>query len=157
MHFDADTVYPGPLADVLDVLLSDDLAQARASLVGTDLTHERTDLEATTSGKVDPTKLPQAARRFIKDAMTIGVTQAWQTSGTTARGTFTFDTGSLPVAITLTQDLTEKDGSTASQISGDVKVRIPLLGSTIEKKAVSRLQSILNRDTKLVASILGSK
>lgn len=154
MQFDVTTTYPGKLENVLDVLLSEELAAARATQMRSNLTHTRSGNSATTSGTVNPDELPQMARRFISANQEVAITQDWTTTGENATGTFTVKAGSLPVHVTMTQTLTDQGESTASAITGDVKVKIPLIGSKVEKMVVEKLDTILARDTKLVAGLL---
>lgn len=154
MQFDVTTTYPGRLENVLDVLLSEELASERGKQMRSNLNHTRTGNSATTSGTVNPDELPQMARRFISSNQEVAITQDWTTAGETATGTFNVKAGSLPVSVTMTQSLKDEGESTASTITGEVKVKIPLIGSKVEKMVVEKLDSILARDTKLVAGLL---
>lgn len=163
MHVNNTITYDGELPEVLRVLISEELAKARADRGG--LAAPRHTVagsddapEATTVVTVPADKLPAKARRFMSRDTPVTITQAWDGTGPDrATAAFTVDVGSLPVKVALTQTLVADGGRTTSTFSGDVTVSIPIIGSKIEQMAARRVDSLLAEDQKLVNTILAQR
>jgi len=160
MHVERTIVFEADLQAVQSVLVSDELARARAASGRLDppahtLKNEETAPVAVTSITVPASRLPAKARRFLSKDTTATITQTWDGVGPDrASADFTVDVGSLPVKVRLTQTLTASGGSTTSTYSGDVKVSIPFVGAKIEQAAASHIDEILSADQRLVNDIL---
>lgn len=156
MRIEASTTYPGELGRVREVLVSEELAHKRAEAAkASSPIHHLEGNTATTTIEIPLDKVPDMARPFLKGTKQVTVTQVWEeTQGDIARAQFSIDTGSLPVTVSLTQTLTGAGETTQCSFQGDLKVKIPLFGSKIEKLVASKIQGVLKRDTKLVAGLL---
>ena len=59
-----------------------------------------------------------------------------------------------PVSVEATSTLTPTDAGSAREVSGNLSVRVPLLGGRIEKEAVARLGRVVEREQALAAQWL---
>lgn len=163
MHVERSITYHADLETVLGVLVSSDLASARAKAGGLDhpehtLTREHTAPEAVTVVTVPAEKLPDKARKLVSRTTVVTITQVWDGRGPErATASFTVDVGSLPVTIRLTQTLVAQGETTLSTFEGDVKVSIPFIGSKLEQLAASKVDAVLAADHRIVNSLLAAR
>ncbi|WP_182354509.1 DUF2505 domain-containing protein [Flaviflexus huanghaiensis] len=163
MHVERTASYDADLPTVLEVLVSGELANARADAGGLDapihsVTDEETAPEAVTTLTLPADRMPDKARRFVGTDTTVKVRQKWDGKGPDrAQADFTVDVGSLPVKIDLTQTLTGQGDTTTATFTGDINVTIPLIGGKLEELAVKEVDAVLDRDQKLVNNILGAR
>lgn len=155
MKFEASAKYAGPRDRVREVLLSEELANARAkALKVPDAQFSSTGETSTMTVAVSAEQLPQAARKFLSKGVKVTIVASAQESGSATNINHDIKIEGAPAAVSLLITLTDAGGATAGAATGDVKVSIPLMGSKIEKQVVDRLQRVLDRDTKLVNSLL---
>ena len=107
------------------------------------------------AGTVRPELIPAAAARFVKSDLRITFTEEWARgeAGATSRTSVTVD--GAPVSVEATSTLAPADAGSVRVVTGNVSVRVPLLGGRIEKEAVSHLGRVVEREQALAAQWLG--
>ena len=107
------------------------------------------------AGTVRPELIPAAAARFVKSDLRISFTEEWARgeAGATSRTSVTVD--DAPVSVEATSTLAPADAGSVRVVTGNVSVRVPLLGGRIEKEAVSHLGRVVEREQALAAQWLG--
>ena len=107
------------------------------------------------AGTVRPELIPAAAARFVKSDLRISFTEEWarDEAGATSRTSVTVD--GAPVSVEATSTLSPSDAGSVRVVTGNVSVRVPLLGGRIEKEAVSHLGRVVEREQALAAQWLG--
>ena len=156
MRIHETTTYPAPLADVVDALISRELAEARARAFKAEQPRHTVDgLTATTVVPIPADQVPDFARPFLKNTSEITITQEWDGRGPAkAHAPFNVNVGKLPVVITLAQDLVADGETTRCTFSGELKVKIPIVGGRVEKKIAEQLTKLLRKDTAIVTKII---
>ena len=106
------------------------------------------------AGTVRPELIPAAAARFVKSDLRISFTEEWarDEAGATSRTSVTVD--DAPVSVEATSTLAPADAGSVRVVTGNVSVRIPLLGGRIEKEAVAHLGRVVERERELAATWL---
>ncbi|MBE6484777.1 MAG: DUF2505 domain-containing protein [Actinomycetaceae bacterium] len=138
---------------IIAALLSEELAAKRMALFGvTDYTHRIDGTTATTDATIPPEKFPSQVRGFLKSAAHVTVTQ--QASGNVI--TLSVDPHGLPAELAGTIELTAGT-PTVAELVADLKVRIPIVGGKIERKASDRVGRLLARDQQLVAEVIAER
>lgn len=152
MKLTSTVTYNASPEEVINALLSEELSQVRAESLGlTDIKHVRNGLTATTEVTVPAEKLPSKVRNFAKNG--VRATIATQANGTVV--TYKVDPHGLPVEVKASINMSG-DTTTTADFTGELKVKIPLLGSSIEKRAASFLDRFLAQDAALVEKIVSS-
>ena len=103
------------------------------------------------AGTVRPELIPAAAARFVKSDLRIAFTEEWTTNeaGASSRTSVTVD--GAPVSVEATSTLTGTETGCTREVTGNVSVRVPLLGGRIEKEAVARVGHAFDREHQLAA------
>ena len=106
------------------------------------------------AGTVRPELIPAAASRFVKSDLRIAFTEEWATNeaGATSRTSVTVD--GAPVSVEATSTLSPSDAGCTRDVSGNLSVRVPLLGGRIEKEAVAHLGRVVEREQALATQWL---
>ena len=106
------------------------------------------------AGTVRPELIPAAAARFVKSDLRISFTEEWarDEAGATSRTSVTVD--DAPVSVEATSTLAPADAGSVRVVTGNVSVRVPLLGGRIEKEAVAHLGRVVERERELAATWL---
>ena len=106
------------------------------------------------AGTMRPELIPAAAARFVKSDLRVTFTEEWATNeaGATSRTSVTVD--GAPVSVEATSTLASADAGCTREVSGNVSVRVPLLGGRIEKEAVTHLGRVVEREQALAAQWL---
>lgn len=154
MHVERSMTYPGHPMEVARVLLSEELARARAEEAGGPAPeHEVKDLTASTVVAID--HLPSPADKFIRGGATATIVQAFESEedGQGMTGTVSVST-SLPVTVALDIRLTPEGENTRASLAGDLKVNVPFFGSKVEKMVEQKIDEVLARDAKLVEGLI---
>ncbi|MDO5025535.1 MAG: DUF2505 domain-containing protein [Trueperella sp.] len=149
MEFKANVKYDGTVAEVVKVLMSRALADARAQALGiADYSFESSENTAVTRFTVEPEGMPAKVKNFMRTGLTAAITAALDPVA--HRISHKVKLQGVPAAITFAIDLTEDAGKTRADFTGEVKVSIPLLGKELEKQAVAEVAELLAEDAKLV-------
>ena len=153
MEFTQSVSYPGTVEEVVAMYLTPDYQQRRfGSFVVEGSESVAVEGERITfSGTARPELLPAAASRFVKGALHISFTEEW-TAGARSRTRVTVD--GAPVSVEATSTLAPADAGSVRVVTGNVSVRVPLLGGRIEKEAVAHLGRVVEREQALAANWL---
>ena len=106
------------------------------------------------AGTVRPELIPAAAARFVKSDLRISFTEEWTTNeaGATSRTSVTVD--GAPVSVEATSTLAPAEAGSVRDVTGNVSVRVPLLGGRIEKEAVARVGRLTDNEQASAAQWL---
>lgn len=166
------TSYHAPLPDVLTLLLSEELAHARAQalhVANFSFTQEQPEpavIQSVMRARVPASELPANVRGFLRGGLGAVVTSSYHRERTPAVIEYTIRIDGAPVNGALTLTLTPADElSTASaagtsiaatdgQIAGSFSVNVPFIGGKIERTAAAHANTVLTADTALVNSLL---
>ena len=156
MEFTQSVSYPGTVEEVVAMYLTPDYQQRRfGSFVVEGSESVSVEGERITfSGTARPELLPAAASRFVKGALHISFTEEWTRDEAGARSRTRVTVDGAPVSVEATSALTPTESGCTREVSGNLSVRIPLLGGRIEKEAVAHLGRVVEREQALAANWL---
>ena len=148
MQFTQSISYPGTVDEVVAMYLTPAYLERRFGqfVVDGSSTVSVEGERVSFAGTVRPELIPAAASRFVKSDLRIAFTEEWATNeaGATSRTSVTVDGAPLASA----------DAGCTREVSGNVSVRVPLLGGRIEKEAVAHLGRVVEREQALAANWL---
>ena len=157
MQFTQSISYPGTVDEVVAMYLTPAYLERRFGqfVVEGSSTVSVEGERASFAGTVRPELIPAAASRFVKSDLRVTFTEEWATNeaGATSRTSVTVD--GAPVSVEATSTLSPSDAGSAREVSGNVSVRVPLLGGRIEKEAVTHLGRVVEREQALATNWLG--
>ncbi|WP_194948486.1 DUF2505 domain-containing protein [Actinomyces trachealis] len=114
---------------------------------------------ATLSGAVPPSRLPAAASRFVRSAVAFTLTETW--SGPAADGTrsgnLTVKVKGAPVKAAGTMRMVPGSGSTTVELKLDLRVTVPLVGKSIEDKAMGQISRVVRDEERRAKEYLEAK
>ena len=141
MEFTQSVSYPGTVEEVVAMYLTPDYQQRRfGSFIVEGSESVAVEGERITfSGTARPELLPAAASRFVKGALHISFTEEWTRDEAGARSR---------------TRVTGTETGCTREVTGNVSVRVPLLGGRIEKEAVAHLGRVVEHERELAASWL---
>lgn len=157
MKFTHRAEYPATADEVWAVMSSQDFQNAKCEATTTgDWTSNVTvsgDNTTITSDRVLPTDdLPDIAKTFVGPTLTIGEVQTWGPPA--ADGTRTADLQvqikGAPMTLKGTIRLSPNGSGSVQEISGEVKVSVPLIGGKLEKAASEPLLFAAKTETDLL-------
>ncbi|WP_020668621.1 DUF2505 domain-containing protein [Amycolatopsis nigrescens] len=99
-------------------------------------------------------QLPQAVRTLHKGDLIVHREQTWTASGGGYTGTAKATVAGVPGEINARTELTERDGQTVLRTSGEVKVRIPLVGGKLESVIAEQVTKLLEHEAEFTAKWL---
>jgi len=141
MQFTQSISYPGTVDEVVAMYLTPDYLERRFGrfVVEGSTTVSVEGERVSYAGTVRPELIPAAAARFVKSDLRVTFTEEWtlNEAGATSRTSVAVD--GAPVSVEATSTLTPTDAGSAREVSGNLSVRVPLLGGRIEKEAVARV------------------
>ena len=156
MQFTQSVSYPGTVDEVVAMYLTPAYLERRFGqfVVEGSQTVSVEGERVSFAGTVRPELIPAAAARFVKSDLRIAFTEEWTTNeaGATSRTSVTVD--GAPVSVEATSTLTPSDAGSAREVSGNLSVRVPLLGGRIEKEAVAHLGRVVESEQALAAQWL---
>ena len=156
MQFTQSMSYPGTVDEVVAMYLTPAYLERRFGqfVVEGSSTVSVEGERASFAGTVRPELIPAAASRFVKSDLRVTFTEEWATNeaGATSRTSVTVD--GAPVSVEATSTLSPSDAGSAREVSGNVSVRVPLLGGRIEKEAVTHLGRVVEREQALATNWL---
>ena len=156
LEFSQSVTYPGTVDEVVAMFLSPGYQERRfGSFVveGSSSAVVEGD-RITFSGTVRPELIPSAASRFIKGDMRVSFVEEWSRDEAVARSRSTVTVEGAPVSFRAVSVLSPSGQGAERHVTGDVSVRIPLLGGRIEKEAVARAGRVIERERELATSWL---
>ena len=150
MDISTTQTYNASPSAVAQALLSSELAAKRAKLARVDdYTHTVDGSKATTVVNVPAERLPSKARTFARNGAKVTITTV--ASGDSV--TYTVDPHGLPAEVSAALKLSG-DATTTADLSATLKVKIPLFGGKIEKRAAGMVDRLLAKDAKLVEEVI---
>ena len=156
MQFTQSVSYPGTVDEVVAMYLTPDYLERRFGqfVVAGSSTVSVEGERVSFAGTVRPELIPSAASRFVKSDLRISFTEEWTSNeaGASSRTSVTVD--GAPVSVEATSTLTGTETGCSRAVSGNVSVRVPLLGGRIEKEAVAHLGRVVEREEALAATWL---
>ena len=156
MQFTQSVSYPGTVDEVVAMYLTPAYLERRFGqfVVEGSSTVSVEGQRVSFAGTVRPELIPAAASRFVKSDLRVSFTEEWATNeaGATSRTSVTVD--GAPVSVEATSTLSPSDAGSAREVSGNLSVRVPLLGGRIEKEAVAHLGRVVEREQALAANWL---
>ena len=156
MQFTQSVSYPGTVDEVVAMYLTPAYLERRFGqfVVDGSSTVSVEGERVSFAGTVRPELIPAAAARFVKSDLRVTFTEEWATNeaGATSRTSVIVD--GAPVSVEATSTLNPSDAGSAREVSGNLSVRVPLLGGRIEKEAVAHLGRVVEREQALAANWL---
>ena len=156
MQFTQSVSYPGTVDEVVAMYLTPAYLERRFGqfvVEGSQVVSVEGE-RVSFAGTVRPELIPAAAARFVKSDLRVSFTEEWATNeaGATSRTSVTVD--GAPVSVEATSTLSPSDAGSAREVSGNLSVRVPLLGGRIEKEAVAHLGRVVEREQALATQWL---
>lgn len=156
MQFTQSMSYPGTVDEVVAMYLTPDYLERRFGQFvvegsqAVSVEGERVSF----AGTVRPELIPAAAARFVTSDLRVSFTEEWTTNeaGATSRTSVTVD--GAPVSVEATSTLAPADAGSVRVVTGNVSVRVPLLGGRIEKEAVARVGRLTENEQASAAQWL---
>ncbi|QWF79924.1 DUF2505 domain-containing protein [Amycolatopsis sp. CA-230715] len=152
--------FPQSVADVYAAQTDADVLRARLERLGGKHAglpeHEKTEGGARyrlVQG-IGAEQLPQAVRTLHKGDLIVHRTQTWTTAGDGYTGTATAEVDGVPGEIKARTELREEGGLAVLRTSGEVKVRIPLVGGRLESVIAEQVTKLLQREAEFTAKWL---
>ena len=141
MQFTQSMSYPGTVDEGVAMYLTPDYLERRFGqfVVDGSSTVSVEGKRVSFAGTVRPELIPAAAVRFVKSDLRVTFTEEWtlNEAGATSRTSMTVD--GAPVSVEATSTLTSAEAGSVRDVTGNLSVRVPLLGGRIEKEAVARV------------------
>ena len=145
MQFTQSISYPGTVDEVVAMYLTPAYLERRFGqfvVEGSQAVSVEGD-RVSFAGTVRPELIPAAAARFVKSDLRVSFTEEWTTNEAGAASRI----GSRIVGAR------PEEGS-VRVVTGNVSVRVPLLGGRIEKEAVAHLGRVVEREQALATQWL---
>ena len=100
---------------------------------------------ATISGHVDSSRLPSAAAKLVRSGVTFSVTESWgePADDGSRTGSYDIDVKGAPVRAGATASMAPADQGTVVTVDLDLDVTVPLVGKTIEDRAMGRVDAVI--------------
>ena len=156
MQFKQSISYPGTVDEVVAMYLTPDYLERRFGrfVVEGSTTVSVEGERVSYAGTVRPELIPAAAARFVKSDLRVTFTEEWtlNEAGATSRTSVAVD--GAPVSVEATSTLTPTDAGSAREVSGNLSVRVLLLGGRIEKEAVARVGRLTDNEQASAAQWL---
>ena len=156
MQFTQSISYPGTVDEVVAMYLTPAYLERRFGqfVVDGSSTVSVEGERVSFAGTVRPELIPAAASRFVKSDLRVTFTEEWtlNEAGATSRTSVTVD--GAPVSVEATSTLSPSDAGSAREVSGNLSVRVPLLGRRIEKEAVARVGRLTDNEQASAAQWL---
>ncbi len=161
MNITQDLHYAGPLADVLPILRSEELAFRRIQELGTPeytFTHNEVNGKPTTevTVTVDAGELPDRAAMFVGKYVTATVKSVETVTSAGAQIDYALS-AKLPVKVAARMLLVDAGAVTAGRLEVHLNVSIPFAGAMIERKIAEEIPKVLAKDVKLVNELIVEK
>jgi hypothetical protein len=99
-------------------------------------------------------RLPQAVRTMHKGDLIVEREQTFTRAGDGYTGAAKASVNGLPAEITAQTELKREGGQTVLRTSGEVKVRIPLLGAKLENLIAEQITKLLDREAEFTSKWL---
>lgn len=151
MRFDAETTYPATAQRVGEMLADPEYVRRKVAASGATSVREQVDGDAagsfvvTTTRTLPPEVVPERYRRFVPGGVTLTFVESWSAPAADGArtGTLTLTIAGAPAKASGTSRLVPTATGTRLTYAGDVAVRIPIVGSSIENAAVRAVDRAL--------------
>ena len=100
---------------------------------------------STISGTIQPSQLPSVASRLVRSAVSFTVAESWgepKDDGSRSGG-YDVTIKNAPVKVSATSTMSPAGEATTVTVDVDLKVSVPLVGKTIEEKAMSMVGRVV--------------
>ena len=156
MQFTQSISYPGTVDEVVAMYLTPAYLERRFGqfVVEGSSTVSVEGERVSFAGPVRPELIPAAAARFVKSDLRISFTEEWATNEAEATSRTSVTVDGAPVSVEATSTLTSAEAGSVRVVTGNVSVRVSLLGGRIEKEAVAHLGRVVERERALAAQWL---
>jgi hypothetical protein len=141
---------------VFAVLTDPDFLRARAERSGAvdheeSVTADGAVTVVSTSRTVHTDVLPQAASRFLGQTAVVEQVERWEPAGAdgSRRAALTLTVRSAPVELLAATTLAAEGPGSVHEMDGSLTVRVPLLGSSVEKAALPGLLQLVRSEVSL--------
>lgn len=163
MHFHERSTLPAGPAEVFAVMTDEAFLSARARHTGAlDSTGEVTvagNRTVVTSSRTVPTdRLPVAASKFLGGTAVVDQVETWEVPAAdgSREGTFTLTVKGAPVELKARTRLSAEGSGSVHDIEGDLTVRVPLIGRSVEQAALPGLLDLVRAEVELARERLRS-
>ncbi|WP_124055191.1 DUF2505 domain-containing protein [Arcanobacterium ihumii] len=168
MKFSVDTKINASFAQILQILPSEELAQARAKALGLSDYTFSTDpgnrinegVDTNTSSvsseltvSVQSTMFPAQMRSLLPRGINAKIKANQVPSAQSATIHFDITILGAPVKVNSVAKVLPESENTVMTYVGDIKVSVPFLGGGIEKKVVEQIPHILGKDAVIIESV----
>ena len=156
MQFTQSVSYPGTVDEVVAMYLTPAYLERRFGqfVVEGSATVSVEGQRVSFTGTVRPELIPAAAARFVKSDLRITFTEEWTTNEAEATSRTSVTVDGAPVSVEATSTLADTEAGSVRVVTGNVSVRVPLLGGRIEKEAVAHLGHVVEREQALATQWL---
>lgn len=153
MQFTQSMSYPGTVDEVVAMYLTPAYLERRFGqfVVEGSATVSVEGERVSFAGIVRPELIPSAAARFVKSDLRIAFTEEWATNEAGATSRTSVTVAGAPVSVEATSTLASAEAGCTRDVTGNMSVRLPLLGGRIEKEAVAHLDRVVEREQALAA------
>lgn len=153
MEFNANVTYDGSVADAVKVLMSQELADARAkALEISDYAFESGEHTAVIRFAVKQHELPDVAKNFLRNGAKAAIKATLHP--TQNKISHEVELPGIPASVSFDINVTEHAGKTRAEFTGEVQISIPLLGKKLENMVVGEVAGLLAEDAELVNALL---
>ena len=105
---------------------------------------------STISGTIQPSQLPSVASRLVRSAVSFTVAESWgepKDDGSRSGG-YDVTIKNAPVKVSATSTMSPAGEATTVTVDVDLKVTVPLVGKTIEEKAMSMVGRVVEDEER---------
>ncbi len=143
--------YPATPARTAQMLADPAYQEARVSRAGldnasVDVAQRGQGFVATIAGSIQPSQPPSVASRFVRSAVSFSVAESWgepKDDGSRSGG-YDVTVKNAPVKVSATSTMSRPAGeATTVTVDVDLKVTVPLVGKTIEEKAMGMVGRVV--------------
>ena len=111
---------------------------------------------STISGTIQPSQLPSVASRLVRSAVSFTVAESWgepKDDGSRSGG-YDVTIKNAPVKVSATSTMSPAGEATTVTVDVDLKVTVPLVGKTIEEKAMGMVGRVVADEERRAAAWL---
>ena len=111
---------------------------------------------STISGTIQPAQLPSVASRLVRSAVSFTVAESWgepKDDGSRSGG-YDVTIKNAPVKVSATSTMSPAGEATTVTVDVDLKVTVPLVGKTIEEKAMGMVGRVVADEERRAAAWL---
>ena len=156
MHFHERSPLPAGPAEVFAVMTDESFLAARARHTGaleqsSTVTVVGARTVVTSSRTVPTDRLPRAATKFLGGTAVVDQVEEWEAAGPDGSrdGTFRLTVAGAPVELTARTRLSAEGTGSVHDIEGDLTVRVPLIGRTVEQAVLPGLLDLVRAEVEL--------